>query len=37
VLYRLVSLVGVVAVGWLVCAVQQLRRQVRAPAPVRDR
>jgi uncharacterized membrane protein YbhN (UPF0104 family) len=25
VLYRLVSLVGVVAVGWLVCAVQQLR------------
>jgi uncharacterized membrane protein YbhN (UPF0104 family) len=30
VLYRLVSLVGMVAVGWLVCAVQQLRRDVPA-------
>jgi uncharacterized membrane protein YbhN (UPF0104 family) len=37
VLYRLVSLVGMVTVGWLVCAVQQLRRNVHAPAPVRDR
>jgi uncharacterized protein (TIRG00374 family) len=36
VLYRLVSLVGMVTVGWLVCAVQQLRRAVRPPAPVRD-
>jgi uncharacterized membrane protein YbhN (UPF0104 family) len=30
VLYRLVSLVGVVTVGWLVLAVQQLRRGFRA-------
>jgi uncharacterized protein (TIRG00374 family) len=37
VLYRLVSLVGMVTVGWLVCAVQQFHRAVRPPAPVRDR
>jgi uncharacterized protein (TIRG00374 family) len=40
VLYRLVSLVGVVATGWLVCAVQQVRPSLvgsRAPALVRDR
>jgi hypothetical protein len=40
VLYRLVSLVGMVGAGWLVCAVQQVRHGLlgsRAPALVRDR
>jgi uncharacterized membrane protein YbhN (UPF0104 family) len=37
VLYRLVSLTGMVAVGWLVCGVQQLHRKVHAPALVPNR